>query len=169
MKISMYQASIPVFIHSMKCLIGILEKGLKHAEARNFDPAVLVNSRIAPDMFPLSRQVQIVTDQAKGCGARLAGLEPPKFEDNETTIPELIARINRTIEYLQTLKPAQIDGTEDKAITLTFPGRTFNFVGHAYLLNFVIPNVFFHMTMTYALLRHNGVDVGKQDFIGKIE
>lgn len=169
MTISMYQASVPVLNHSMQALVAILEKGLQHAEAKDFDPAILVNSRLAPNMFPLSRQVQILTDQAKGCGARLAGMEPPKFADDETTIPQLLARVNKTIEFLNTLKPEQIDGSEEKTITLVFPNRTFTFAGLPYLLHFVLPNFYFHMSMTYALLRHNGVDVGKEDFLGKTD
>lgn len=166
MSLSMYQASIPIFIHMLGNLTNILEKGAAHATAKNFDATVLVNSRLAPDMFALARQVQIATDMVKGCAARLAGIEPPKYEDNETNFDELIARITKTISFLQTVKPEQIDGTEGKAIELALRTRTLNFDGKTYLQHFVIPNMYFHITTTYNLLRHNGVELGKQDFIG---
>lgn len=167
MTISMYQASVPAFIRMLSNLSAILEKAAAHAEARKIDPAVLVNSRLYPDMFPLARQVQIATDQAKGCGARLAGLEPPKFEDNEATFPELIARIEKTLAFLRTLKPEQIDGSEEKTITLQLRNNTMTFKGMPYLLDFVLPNCYFHVTTAYDILRHCGVEIGKQDYIGK--
>ena len=167
MTISMYQASVPVFIHMLNNLVAILEKAAAHAEAKKIDPAVLINSRLAPDMFPLSRQVQIATDGAKGCAARLAGLEPPRYEDNESTFPELIARLRKTIDYLATFTPAQIDGSEEKTIVMKFRDSSRTFVGLPYLLHYVLPNFYFHVTTTYAILRHCGVELGKQDFLGK--
>ena len=168
MPISMYQASIPVFTHMLGNLIAILEKGAAHAEAKNFDPTVLVNSRLAPDMFALARQVQIATDMVKGGAARLAGLEPPKYDDNETTMADLIARVQKVIDYLSTFTAEQIDGSEQRAIVLALRTRTLNFDGQTYLQHFVIPNLYFHITTTYNILRHNGVELGKQDFIGAV-
>ncbi len=167
MPISMYQASIPPMIRFMGNLVTILEKGAAHAEARKIDPSVLINSRLYPDMLPLSRQVQIVSDVARRGAARLAGLEAPKIEDNETTFPELVNRLNQTITYLQSLTPAQIDGTEEKSIELPMGGETMTFAGLPYLLYFVQPNVYFHVTTAYDILRHNGVEIGKLDFLGK--
>lgn len=166
MSLSMYQSSIPIFIHMLGNLRNILQKGAAHATNKNFDPSVLINSRLAPDMFALARQVQIATDMVKGCAARLAGVEPPKYEDNETSFDELVARIDKTISYLKEFSPAQIDNTEAKEITLALRTRTLNFDGKTYLQHFVIPNMYFHITTTYNILRHNGVELGKQDFIG---
>lgn len=166
MSLSMYQASVPVFLRNLKNLAAILDKGLANAEARKIDPAVFVNARLAPDMHALARQIQIATDTAKGCGARLAGIEVPSYEDTETTFPELQARIAKTAAFLQGLTAAQIDGSEDRAITLKMRAGEVNFTGQNYLLNFALPNFFFHYTTAYAILRHNGVDVGKMDYIG---
>jgi len=162
----MYEASIPVFIRMLKNLAAILAKGATYAEAKKIEPTVLVNSRLYPDMFPLARQVQIASDAAKGCGARLAGREPPKFEDNEATFPELLTRIDKTIAYLETLKPEQINGSEQKTITLQIRKNTMTFLGMPFLLNFALPNFYFHVTTAYDILRHCGVEIGKQDFIG---
>lgn len=167
MSLSMYQASVPVFIRMLGNVRAILEKGAAYAEAKKFDASVLVQSRLAPDMFPLSRQVQVAADMAKGCAARLAGVEPVKFEDTETTIPQLIARIDKTVAHLKTFKPAQIDGSEDRSITIPLRSGPREFKGQGYLLNFVMPNFYFHCTTAYALLRHNGLDLGKPDFIGR--
>lgn len=167
MAISMYQASVPVFIRSLKSLSAILRKAATHAAKQGFDPAVLTASRLYPDMFPLARQVQVASDTAKGAGARLAGMDPPKFEDKETTFPELIERVNKTIAFLRTLKAAQIDGSESRDIVLKFPHKTVEFKGQDYLLGFALPNFFFHVTTAYAILRHNGVEVGKQDYLGE--
>ena len=166
--ISMYQASIPTLIHTLSNLVSILQKGAAHAENKKFDPTVLINSRLYPDMLPFSRQIQIATDNAKGCAARLAGLEPPKYEDTEASFPELIARVQKTIDYLNTFKPEQIDGSEEKTISLPMRNNVMTFLGMPYLLNFVLPNVYFHVTTAYDILRHNGVELGKQDFIGKL-
>ena len=168
MKISMYQASVPVFIRMLKNLAAILAKGATYAEAKKIDPTVLINSRLYPDMFPLVRQIQIASDVAKGCGARLAELEPPKFEDNEATYPELFARIDKTVAYLETLKPEQVDGSEQRTITLQIRSKTMTFLGMPFLLNFALPNFYFHVTTAYDILRHCGVEIGKQDFIGKV-
>lgn len=166
MTISMYQTSVPVFIRMLENLSSILDKATVHAEAEKIDPAVLVNDRLAPDMYPLSRQIQIATDMVKGCAARLAGLNVPSYEDNETTFAELQARIVKTIAFLQTVSAEQIDGSEEKVIILPTHSRELNFLGQPYLLNFVLPNFYFHMTTAYAILRHNGVALGKMDFVG---
>ena len=168
MSISMYQASIPPLVHSLTNLNAILEKAIAHAEAKKIDPTVLVNARLYPDMFPLARQIMIATDVAKGAASRLAGAVPPKYEDSETTFSELIARINKTITHLESFTTAQIDGSEDKDISLTMRNTTASFKGQSYLLDFVMPNVYFHVTTVYAILRHNGVEIGKQDFLGHI-
>ncbi len=167
MTITMYQASIPSLIRSLNNLAAILEKGLAHAEAKKIDPAVLVNSRLYPDMFPLGRQVQIASDIARKGAARLAGLEAPTLEDNETTFPELIARLGQTTAYLETLTPEQIDGSEEKSITLPVGKDTMIFEGLPFLLSFVLPNVYFHVTTAYDILRHCGVDLGKLDYLGR--
>lgn len=164
--ISMYQASIPGFLHHLDTLSKILKKAEDHAKAKNIDPSVFVNARLAPDMFPLSRQVQIATDGVKGFAARISGTDLPSFPDTETTFEELQARIKKTSDFLKTFKPEQIDGTEDKDIT--FPRRNapdWHFKGLAYLTTFVIPNLHFHVTTTYAILRHNGVELGKKDYL----
>lgn len=167
MQISMYQASVPRFMNMLGNLAAILEKAAAHAEAKKIDPAVLVNARLFPDMFPLARQVQIATDGAKGCAARLAGLEPPRYEDNEASLPELIARLRKTIDYLASFKPEQIDGSEERVVTMKFRDGTKTFVGLPYLLDYVLPNFYFHVTTAYAILRHNGVELGKQDYLGR--
>jgi uncharacterized protein len=168
MIMSMYEASVPTFLHTLKSLKVILEKGLAHAEAKKFDPNVLAVSRLFPDMLPLTRQVQIASDAAKSAAARLAGIEPPKYEDTETTIPELIARIDKTIDYLQGFKAAQIDGSEERTINIPTPRGTFTFPGLAFLRHWALPNFFFHVTTAYNLLRHNGVELGKADFLGGV-
>ncbi len=168
MSLSMYQASVPTFIRGLNNLSAILAKASAYAtEASKIDPATLVNARLYPNMFPLSRQVQIASDVVKGGAARLAGVEIPSFPDTETTFDELQARIKKTITFLETIKPAQVDGTEDKNIVLKVGGNEMTFTGQAYLLTFVIPNLYFHVTTAYAILRHNGLDIGKGDFLGK--
>lgn len=166
MPISMYQASVPVLDKLLGNLSGILTKAATWAETRKIDPAVLVNARLAPDMFPLVKQVQIACDFAKGAPARLAGVEPPKFEDNETSFAELQARIEKTRKVLAGFTAAQIDGSEGRQIKLKFGPREMEFTGLVYLLNAVMPNFYFHYTMTYAILRHNGLDLAKGDYIG---
>lgn len=167
MTISMYETSVPVCIRTLSNLVGILEKGATYAENKKIDPAVLINFRLFPDMFPLSRQVQIASDIAKRGAAQLAGVEAPKFEDNETTFSELIDRTRKTISYLDTFKPEQFDGSEERTITLQVRDNTLSFQGMPFLLYFVLPNVYFHVTTAYNILRHCGVELGKQDFLGK--
>ena len=166
MKISMYQASVPMFIRMLNNLAAVLDKGAAHAEAKKIDPSVLINARLYPDMLPLARQVQIAGDGAKGAAARLAGLEPPKYEDTETSFSDLKGRIQKTISYLNTLKPEQIDGSEERAVTLPIRGQPVTFQGLPYLLNHAVPNFYFHVTTAYDILRHNGVEIGKSDFLG---
>jgi hypothetical protein len=165
--ISMYNASIPVFVRMFDNLKVILDKGAAHAEARKIDPVVLINYRLSPDMYPLSRQVQIATDIAKGCAARLAGIEPPRYDDNEASFPQLKARVDRTVDFLQGFTPSQIEGSEERDIRLKVGGRDLEFKGLPYLLNFATPNVYFHITTAYAILRHGGVELGKLDFLGR--
>lgn len=166
MNISMYQASVPPLIHTLNNLATILEKGAAHAETKKIDPSILINSRLYPDMFALGRQVQIASDIARKGAARLAGSEAPVMEDHETTFPELIARLQKTVAYLKTFKPDQIDGSEEKSIALPMRGETLHFKGLPYLLYFVLPNVYFHVTTTYDILRHCGVELGKLDYTG---
>ncbi|AMK75928.1 hypothetical protein EDE11_108190 [Methylomonas methanica] len=165
---TMYAVTVPPIIHSLTNLRAILEKAASHAEAKKIDPSVLINARLYPDMFPLSRQVQIATDVAKGAVSRLAGLEPPKYDDNEATFAELLARLDKTIALLKSFKAEQIDETEEKTIMLPMHDKTVEFKGLAYLTDFVLPNVYFHVTTAYAILRHNGVEIGKNDFLGAI-
>jgi len=168
MTITMYKASIPVFIHMLGNLSHILDKAAAYAESMKIDPAILVNSRLYPNMFALARQVQIATDMTKGCAARLAGQEPPSYEDKETSFPELKARIDKTIAFLKTFKPEQIDGTEEKTVQLKVGGQPRTFQGLPYLLHYVLPNLYFHTTTAYGVLRHNGVDLGKKDYLGTL-
>jgi hypothetical protein len=154
-------------VRSLQNLVNILEKGSAHAVAKNIEPSVLLNSRLYPDMFPLVKQVQIVSDISRRGAARLAGVEAPAMEDNETTFAELIDRIQRTIAFIESLSAEQIDGTEEKEITLPIRDMTLKFSGINFLLYFVIPNVYFHVTTSYGILRHNGVELGKLDFLGK--
>ena len=168
MQITMYRATVPVFARALRNLIAVLQKGEANATARKIDPAVILSYRLAPDMFPLTRQVQIATDMAKGCVSRLAGVEIPAYEDKEATFGELIARLEKCIAYLEGFKPGQIDGTEDKTITLKRPTGDVSYPGLQYALEYVTPNVYFHCTSAYAILRHCGVDVGKKDFIGPL-
>ena len=167
MSLSMYQASVPQFLRMLGNLKSILEKAESWAADKKLDPAVLLNMRLAPDMFPLKRQLQIATDSAKGCAARLAGVEIPSYPDTEETFVELKARLQKTMDFLASFAPAQIDGSEDKAITLNFPSMELKFSGRDDLFQFVQPNFYFHLTTAYAILRHNGLDVGKMDFIGR--
>ena len=166
MQISMYRASVPVLARALRNLATVLRKGEAHASARNVDPTVLLGYRLAPDMFALTRQVQIATDTAKGCVARLAGVEVPVYEDNETTFAQLLDRLERTVAFIEGFQPAQIDGTEDKPVTLKMRTGEMTFQGLPYLLEFVLPNVYFHSTAAYAILRHCGVELGKKDFLG---
>ena len=166
MTISMYQASVPRFANILKNLSAILDKAQAHAEARKIDPAALTNFRLYPDMLPMKRQVQIACDTAKGAVARLAGVEVPKHDDTEETFAELKARIAKTIDLIQTFKPAQIDGSDEKNIHLKLGQREVEFKGMQYLLGHALPNFYFHVTTAYDILRHNGVEIGKRDYIG---
>jgi hypothetical protein len=164
----MYQASVPVFSHMLGVLSKILDKGAAYAEARKIEPSVLINDRLAPDMLPLSRQVQIAGDMAMRGAARLAGVEFPSNPDIEATFPELQQRLTKTLRFLDGISAKQIDGSEEKSITFKLGGDDVTFSGQDYLLNFVLPNLYFHVTATYLILRHNGVDLGKRDFLGGI-
>jgi hypothetical protein len=163
----MYQASVPAFLQTIGALDAILDKLAAHAAARKIDPNVFLVSRLFPDMFAFTKQVQLVSDFAKNTSARLAGVEIPKFEDNETTIDQLKARLAKTTDFLKSLKPAQIDGTEAKDITFPVGGQPMTLKGQDYLIHFAMPNFYFHATTAYAILRHNGLDVGKRDFMGR--
>jgi hypothetical protein len=166
MAISMYAATVPLCTGLLGALSKVLDKGAAFAEAKKFDPSVLVGARLAPDMFPLSRQVQIASDTAKGGAARLAGVEVPSYGDDETTIDQLKARIAKTIAFIDSLAPAQFEGSETRQIVLKMRMGDLTFTGERYLFAFVIPNLTFHCTTAYDILRHNGVDVGKRDFLG---
>ena len=168
MTVSMFTASVPVYTQFLNSLSAILKKAAAHAEAKKIDPSVLINARLSPDMFALARQVQIATDHAKGSLARLAGVEIPSYADTEATFDELEARIQKTLAYVKTFKPEQIDGTEGKEIVLTFGTQKFPFNGQTYLIQFALPNFYFHTTMVYAILRENGVEIGKRDFMGGV-
>ncbi len=165
---SIHDASVPVVIRTMHAVVGVIEKGRQHAEQEKWDQAAILGTRLYPDMFPLSRQVQIVSDQCKGGLARLAGIDPPKFADTETSFDELKQRLQKTIDFVQGIDAAKLEGAGSRAIELKFPQATLNFRnGWEYLQVFVLPNVYFHASMTYAILRHCGVKLGKADFVGK--
>jgi uncharacterized protein len=167
MTISMYQASVPVLVQFLTSLSAVLDKAAAHAEAKKIDPSVLLNTRLYPDMFPLVRQVRAATDHAVNAGGRLAGADLPTFANTEASIPELKERITKAIEFLKGLKPADIDGSEDKEIKITFPsGATREFTGQTFLLNQTLPNFYFHCTTAYDILRQCGVELGKRDFMG---
>lgn len=168
MSLSLYEATIPTFLHSLHSLKSILEKAVAHGEARKFDPNVFVATRLYPDMLPLNRQVQIASDAAKGAAARLSGTEAPKFEDNEATMAELLARVGKTIDYLQSFKAEQFAGAESRVITIKTPRSEFNFKAADFVRHWALPNFFFHVTTAYALLRHGGVELGKLDFLGVV-
>lgn len=166
MSISMYSASVPGFIRALENLDRVLRKGEAHARSKDYDPDVLLQMRLIADMLPLVRQVQIATDLAKNGAARLAGVEALKFDDDETTFAQIHARIERALDYLRTFQPEQIDGSETRAIHLKTRRGDLDFNGESYLLGFVLPNLYFHCTTAYALLREAGVDIGKADFLG---
>jgi hypothetical protein len=163
----MYQASTPRFANILRNLSAILDKAEAHCAAKKIDPAALATYRLYPDMFPFTRQVQIACDSAKGAVARLAGVEIPKHEDTEQTFAELKARIAKTIDFIESVPASKIDGTEDKEIVMQMRSGERRFKGMQYLLGHAYPNFYFHVTTAYNILRHNGVDVGKADFIGK--
>ena len=164
--ISMYKISVPIFVQFLTSLSAVLDKAAAFAEAKKIEPSVLLNTRLAPDMFPLGRQVRAATDHAVNACGRLAGAELPTLANSDASIPELKERIAKTIEFIKGLKPAQIDGSEEKDILMKLQGRDVTFKGMQYLLGFAYPNFYFHVTTAYAILRHNGVEVGKRDFIG---
>jgi len=168
MQSSLSQASVAVFETGLNALSGVLDKAAAFAAAKKIDASVLLNSRLSPDMFNLTRQVQIVTDQARRGSARLAGTEPPSYEDTETTIDQLKARLAKTVAYLKTLDPKQIDAAADREITFPLGTNKAEMKGGDYLNHFVLPNFYFHLTAAYAILRHCGVDIGKRDFLGAI-
>lgn len=169
MALSIYDASIPWFLHALGNLGNVLDKAAAHCEQEKIDPAVLLGSRLYPDMFPLTRQVQIMADVCKGCGARLTGQEPPRFADNETTIAQLKTRLRDTAQFLGSLERAGFEGAEGRPVELKFPNMTLTFSdGWKYLQGFVLPNVYFHSATAYGILRHNGVRLGKGDFLGAV-
>jgi hypothetical protein len=166
MKISMHAMSVDVFTHTLGNLSAFLEKGVAYAKQRKFEPAVLLTSRLAPDMLPLTRQVQIACDIAKNSVARLTGQEPPRFPDTETSFEELHARIARTVDYLKSIPASALEGAETRDIKMPAGERTLEFKGLDFLQHSAIQNAFFHVTTAYAILRHNGVELGKRDFLG---
>jgi uncharacterized protein len=168
MTLSMYQASAPVFLRGLSNLSAILEKAAAQAAERKIDEAVFLQARLAPDMFPLVRQVQIASDHAKGAAARLAGLEVPKFEDVEKSFEELQQRVARTRQFVESVDKSKIEGSEGREISLPGRDRTLTFNGQSYLFNFALPNFFFHATTAYDILRHNGIQIGKRDFLGPV-
>ena len=166
MTLSMYQASAPVFLQGLTALSTILDKAEAQCAERKIDMAVLLADRLAPDMFPFTRQVQLACDFAKNAVCRLAGREPPRFEDTEATVAELKDRIARTLALLGTIPAGEVDGSEARTVTLNIAGQPMSFDGQSYLLHFALPNYFFHLTTAYAILRHNGIQIGKRDFVG---
>jgi uncharacterized protein len=169
MAFSLSQASLPAFEIGLNALSAILDKAAAYAEAKKIEPSVLLNWRLAPDMFPFVRQVQVTADQAKNGAGRLAGVEPPRYEDNETTIDELKDRLAKTVAFLKTLDPAAIDAADAREITFPLgPTNKGHMTGADYLNHFVLPNFYFHRTAAYAILRHVGVEIGKRDFLGAI-
>lgn len=166
MQISMYQLSIPVFIHNLENLSNIINKASEHAKNKTIDESIFINARLSPDMFAFSRQVQIACDTVNTGIARLAEVEIPSHPDTETTFLQLQERISNTISFLQSIKPEQIDNKEDLKISYIQRKKERNFIGQPYLLNYVLPNLYFHITTAYAILRHNGVEIGKRDYLG---
>ena len=167
MSLSMHSASVPVFERMLDNMLRWLDKAAAHAEAKKFDPAVYLSARLAADMLPFPRQVQIATDNAKGCVARLAGVDIPKFEDNEATLDDLRERVRKTLAFIRSVPKEKFEGADERAIELPMRGREpLRFKGEDYLRHFALPNFYFHATTTYALLRHYGVDLGKSDFLG---
>jgi hypothetical protein len=169
MAISLYDIAIPTLVRGLTNMSALLDKGAAYATLKKFDSINLAQSRLFPDMHPLARQVQIACDTAKGAAGRLAGVEVPKHEDTETTLPELKARIAKTIDFLKTITPAQTAGDEQRAIEIKFPNGAWKFTALGYVTDFVLPNFYFHESMVYALLRKGGVEVGKGDYLGAIQ
>lgn len=166
MQISMHAMSHGVFKKGLTQLLHVMEKGAANAKARNFDVGILVAARLAPDMLPFSRQIQLTSDFAKNSMARLAGIDPPKFDDVESTLDELVERVKKTLQYIDTVPAAALDGSETRDIVIKLRDRTVQFKGLEFLQVWALPNFFFHFVTAYNLLRHNGVDIGKRDFLG---
>ena len=166
MAVSMFQISVPIFVRQLNGVAGCLKKAQALYAEKKYDESTLLCYRFFPDMFSFAKQVQIATDHARNCAALLAGLEAPKYEDNEKSIAELIARVEKTIAWLNTVKPGQVDGTEGKAVTIKTRDREINFTGLELLQNRSLPNFYFHITTAYDILRHNGLEIGKRDFMG---
>lgn len=170
MPISMHSASVPLFVRTLSSMLDWLDKAEANAKARGFDPEILLSHRLAPDMFPFVRQVQVATDSAKNCVARLAGVEPPTWADDEDSFDALRARIQKAIDYVQSIPAGELDGSETREIVMPAgPDHTIKFAGQAFLTGFSIPNFFFHASMAYALLREAGVELGKMDFLGALD
>src|SRR6201985_1477910 len=166
MSLSMYQASVPAYTQLLKSLSAILKKAEAHAEAKKIDPSVFVTARLYPDMAPLSKQIQIATDKIKGVLSRLAGKEPPSWPDTETTFADLHKRLQTALDFAGSFKPEQIDGSEDKQVVLKIADQDMPFKGQQFLINFSLPNFYFHIVTAYDILRHNGVEIGKRDYMG---
>jgi hypothetical protein len=169
MSVPMYDISIPVLSLGLTNISHMIDKGVAHAEARKFDSSVLAQARLFPDMFPFTRQVQIACDMAKGCAARLAGIEIPKYEDKEATMAELKSRVAKTKAFVESVKASQFVNSATREIVITNPNNTLKFTGLSYVMTYALPNFYFHGSMVYALLRHNGVEIGKRDFLGAIQ
>jgi hypothetical protein len=169
MSLSIHDASVPVLARALTNLAGVLEKGRLHAESEKIDPAVLLGMRLYPNMFAFTRQVQVVSDTSKGCMARLAAVEAPKYEDTESSFAELKQRIDKTLAYVKGFEPRQLEAADSRAVVIKFPNNTLNFKsGWDYLQSFVLPNLYFHSAMAYGILRHGGVKLGKLDFLGNV-
>ncbi|HEY4124405.1 MAG TPA: DUF1993 domain-containing protein [Rhizomicrobium sp.] len=168
MSFTIYDASIPPLIRTLQSLSKILDKAVAQAKEKDMNLQTLLDARLAPDMHPFTRQIQLLSDASKGGAARLAGTEPPSFADTETTFPELQARIAKTIDFLKSIAPEKLEGAEDRAIELKTPRGPLNFTGKEYLTGFVLPNFYFHVTTAYALLRSNGIEIGKLDYLGAV-
>ena len=169
MSITMHSASVPIFVRMLGNLVGWLDRAEAHAAAKKFEPAVYLGLRLAPDMLALPTQIQIACDTAKMAVARLSGVDAPKFDDAEQSLAELRDRVQATVEYIKSGPAARIDGTDDKDVTIPRRDGPLTLKGEAYLKTFVLPNFFFHLTITYALLRHNGVELGKTDYLGALK
>lgn len=167
MSLTMYGATVPAFLQTLTVMTNLLDKAAAHCAAKKIDPAVLLGMRLFPDMLPLSRQVQLVSDFAKNTCGRLAGVELPKYEDTEKTIDELKARIAKTVDYVKSFKKEQIEGSDTREVTIPIGGKPTTFTGEAYLVGFALPNFYFHAATAYDILRHAGVEIGKRDFLGR--
>lgn len=166
MSFSMYQASVPALLQILGSMSTILDKAAQHCTERKIEPSAILSFRLSPDMFPFTRQIQIMTDQAKGCMARLAGVEVPAYSDTEASFEELKARIAKTVAFVKSFQPGQIEGSETREVVLKVGGNDMKFTGSQYLVNFVLPNFYFHATTAYDILRHCGLQIGKRDFLG---